>query len=507
MTHPAAGLKEFHWMNRMPQYFPALDSFPAFILFIVAMVCSPSLAANSVSAHMKISAQAEHALSGSGTTVVLVGLSVPGRSSPHSPTTGKRQIADLQARVVAAVSGTGFELLHSYRTVPYITAKVSRTGVKRLAGHPEVRAIGRDIPVEGATAQSAVFIGADRVVDELGVTGVGVTVGLIDSGIDTFHPDLDKAVVDGFHFLDAGQDTGSAINDENGHGTHLAGVITSNGTNFAPRGIAPDSKLVVIKALDATLNGHTSDIVSGIDWIVDNHANFPELKFINMSIVITDPLTICPCDQLAVPGQRGYELAYELFMDAVNRAMGAGILIVASAGNDGDSGDHRAPGCFTPIMSVGAIYDAAFTRAPPQGFSDFSDPLLGGAGFTSCVDNNVSAGDLACFSSRGPCVDYVAPGYLISGPASSVIEPFPNPPGRLASFGTSVSAAHVTGVLALIQAADPGMDAFEISNIMFDRADDFPDPGNPLVHYKNVNAYNAVGSITNAAADKWTIFY
>ena len=220
-----------------------------------------------------------------GTAKVIVELQTPRPAARGL--FSRAEVTQIQASAVKSLEGSGVKVYRRLATVPYVYAQVDGAGLERLAASSAVRSIGADIAVTGALAESAVAIGAKQVVDRYGAVGWdgrGAVVGLIDSGIDLTHPDLADALVTGVRFLDQATTPTTDVQDDNGHGTMLAGVITSDGL-VAPRGIAPASRLVVIKVLDSQGMGYISDVVSGLDWIVEHHAEFPALKFVNFSVV------------------------------------------------------------------------------------------------------------------------------------------------------------------------------------------------------------------------------
>ena len=145
-------------------------------------------------------------------------------------------------------------------------AIVPDAALDRLASRPEVAAISLDRAVRGTMDRTTSATGARWVVEHLGVTGAGVGVATIDSGVSPWHEDLDGRVV---HFADFVNAQPFAY-DDYGHGTHVAGIIAGSGqrSNGAQRGLAPGAHLVVLKALDVTGNGFTSNVIAAIDYAI-----------------------------------------------------------------------------------------------------------------------------------------------------------------------------------------------------------------------------------------------
>jgi len=179
--------------------------------------------------------------------------------------------------------------------------------------------------------------------------GQAVRVAIIDTGIDYTHPDLKDNYAGGYNVVAKSNDP----MDDQGHGTHVAGTIAAvrNGTGVV--GVAPRARLYAVKVLGSDGSGSYANIISGIEWAIDNHMNV-----INMSL-----------------GGGGYLQAMH---DEIKAARDAGITIVCAAGNDG--GDVNYPAKYPETIAVSA--------------SDSSDKL-------------------AYFSSRGDEITVIAPGVNI----------------------------------------------------------------------------------------------
>lgn len=181
-------------------------------------------------------------------------------------------------------------------------------------------------------------------------TGNQVRVAVVDTGIDTAHPDL--KVYGGINTIAPKK----SYKDDNGHGSHVAGTIAALSNKVGVIGVAFDARLYSVKVLAANGSGFLSDVIEGIDWCIKN-----DIQIINMSL--------------------GTSQDEDLFHEAVTRAYNAGIFTVAAAGNSG-------PGENT------VNYPAKYPEVVAVGASDKED-------------------NIAYFSSRGPEVDLVAPGVNI----------------------------------------------------------------------------------------------
>ncbi|WP_169507501.1 S8 family peptidase [Paenibacillus harenae] len=229
--------------------------------------------------------------------------------------------------------------------------------------------------------------------------GKSIKVAVIDTGIAK-HSDL--LIAGGVNTINNG-----SYADDNGHGTHVAGILASIGASGKIAGTAPEVELFAVKALDRDGEGYLSDIVEGIDWCIQN-----KMQVINMSFGL-----------LSSEGSG-------ILRNAVKRAFKKGIIIVASAGNSGSSsGKIDEPASFPETISV-----AASTR---------SDQIAG-------------------FSSRGKGISITAPGENISST-------WLNGKYRTVS-GTSMASPHIAGGAALLLAGKPGLSPAAVKSKLQQRA-------------------------------------
>jgi len=218
-------------------------------------------------------------------------------------------------------------------------------------------------------------------------TGSMIRVAILDSGIDLDHPDLWRNIKGGINTLKPHK----SPDDDNGHGTHLAGTVAAIDNDFGVIGIGPEVSLYAVKVLNKKGIGWLSDLIEALDWCISN-----EIQVVNMSF--------------------GSLEENQSFHDAIIKVYQAGITMVASAGNNGeDSGLIEYPALYPETIAVSAIDE----------------------------DDN-----FASFSSLGPQIDITAPGVDICSTCKKGFY-------RTLS-GTSMSAAHVTGTVALILTTFPG---------------------------------------------------
>jgi len=231
-------------------------------------------------------------------------------------------------------------------------------------------------------------INADKV-QAANTTGKGVRVAVIDTGVDYNHPDLVDVYSGGFNVLSNSTDP----MDDNGHGTHCAGILAATGSSNGIYGTAPGVSLYAVKVLSDKGEGRVSDVIEGIFWAKNN-----SMQVASMSL-----------------GTAGDSQALH---DAVDEASADGVLIVVAAGNNGvasGSGD---------TMKYPAKYDSVLSVAAVNKYNH-----------------------RASWSSTGSQLDVSAPGVNIR----STI-----PGAAYATYsGTSMAAPHVAGVAALVYSAHP----------------------------------------------------
>jgi serine protease AprX len=317
----------------------------------------------------------------------------------------------------------------------------------RVADDADVDKLSGDLPVQAHMAVTNVAIGSDQVHKDGWASGMkalagnGVGVALIDSGVATM-PQLSKRIAARLDFTD-GHGNG---NDDNGHGTHLAGIIAGGALQAKGEtlGVAPQATLVSLRVLDARGRGYVSDVIEAIDWAIANRVQF-NIQVINLSLgaPVLQSWREDPLDQ------------------AVERAYRAGIVVVTAAGNLGKDangqalrGGITAPGNSPYAITVGALN----TKGTPWRSDD----------------------EVAGYSSRGPTAidglikpDLVAPGNKIQSlmaPNSTIAREHPElvigtgADARLQLSGTSMAAAVVTGAVAVLK--ERGFNARQIRPIL-----------------------------------------
>jgi len=212
-------------------------------------------------------------------------------------------------------------------------------------------------------------------------TGATIRVAILDTGIDLDHPDLLDNIKGSVNLIKPKKDA----DDDNGHGTHVAGVIAACDNDIGVIGTGPEIYLYAVKVLDKKGKGWLSDLIEGLEWCIQN-----EVQVVNMSL--------------------GSSADNQSFYEAIVNAYETGITLVAAAGNNGESGGS---------LDYPAMYEETIAASAVDQFCQF-----------------------APFSSFGPEIDIAAPGVDIK---STYMRG-----SYMIMSGTSMAAAHVTGVVALI---------------------------------------------------------
>ncbi len=261
-------------------------------------------------------------------------------------------------------------------------------------------------------------IGADQVWDS--VTGAGVNVAIVDTGLDFNHGDLNP---DANCYVNS--EIGTSCQDDNGHGTHVAGIVAAlRGNDLDVVGVAPDATLHAVKVLDSSGWGLDSWVVAGLQWVLDDGT----IGVVNMSL----GAKLSELDEDPKPATCD-ESVYGPVFSAMETA---GIVVVVSAGNDrNDDVENRAPAGCSKVITV------ASTTAED------------GSQRSSC---GVKRDTASAFTTDGDGVEISAPGSKKedwrscgSGKLTGILS-LALGGGTTKMSGTSMSAPHVTGVAALV---------------------------------------------------------
>lgn len=282
-----------------------------------------------------------------------------------------------------------------------------------ISADREVQAIGT-VPVTGT---DVVPTGVRRV--DAGTTTTAqqastVAIAVIDTGVDLSHPDLNAR--NGKNCIN----TALTANDDNGHGSHVAGTIGARNNGAGVVGVAPDSVIYAVKVLNSAGSGTWSQVICGIDWVTANAATLG-IKVANMSLIGS--------------GRNDNNCGasnFDALHLAICRSVNAGVTYAVAAGNSPVDFATSAPASYPEALTVTAMSD--------------SDGAPGGTGGPPTLCAGETDDKFATFSSFAVAQTEIA--HTISGPGVCIRSTYMN--GGYATFsGTSMATPHVAGITAL----------------------------------------------------------
>ena len=260
-----------------------------------------------------------------------------------------RYLVKLKGSIGNAVGKAGGNVLHTLGSVGGLSIEVPEAAIEGLKRNPNVEYIRADIriqaiakggkgggkkpPKDDPTPEPSEVL--EWNVDQIDAekawsysTGAGSKVAVVDTGIDKDHPDLAENIAGGRNYVRKGRKLSTGKwDDDNGHGTHVAGIIAALDNEIGVIGVAPEAQLYGVKVLDSRGNGWMGDLIAALEWAVTNN-----MDVVNMSLSASegDPLLESACQSAA----------------------DAGILLVAASGNNG--GQVQFPAQYGSVIAVGA---------------------------------------------------------------------------------------------------------------------------------------------------------
>lgn len=307
---------------------------------------------------------------------------------------------EVSEKVIQQADG---EISMEFENLSVAAVTISDTGIQELKKDSSILRIEQDVLVKTKTQVLDWGIQSMEIplAWQTGYNGKGVKVAVIDSGISS-HSDL--LISGGASFVDYT----SSYEDDNGHGTHVAGIIRATDNSFGIKGVASGVDLYAVKTMNQDGEAYLSKVIAGIDWAIENN-----MDIINLSLSTQS-------DSL-------------VFKNIVDKAYQNGILIVAASGNDGTGfGDTvDFPARYSSVIAVGAIDQQ---------------------------------NRLAAFSSTGPSVEVVAPGV-------SILSTYLNG-SYARMNGTSMAAPFISGYLALLKQAYPTLSNYQLRSLLINHTKD-----------------------------------
>lgn len=324
-------------------------------------------------------------------------------------------VEDVEIKATKMAEEHGILIKHVYKhALKGFSAMIPPHKIDKIKNDPMVRFVEQDKMVQAFQSSQIIPTGINRIDAERTVKRtVNVDIAVIDTGIDKKHPDL--YVYKGVTCLGAGRPGG---NDDNGHGTHVAGIAAAKDNDIGVVGVAPGARLWSVKVLDKYGSGTLSCVIAGIDYVTQ-HAD--EIEVANMSLG-------CRCSTPAGD-------------TALNSSVAAGVTYIVAAGNEASDVKDFWPASNPNVITVSAIAD--------------SDGRCGSLG-----SNTIYGGDdtFANFSNYGSGVDIAAPGVYIYSTYKG---------GKYATMsGTSMASPHVAGAAALYKASNQSATPSEVKDYL-----------------------------------------
>jgi subtilisin family serine protease len=364
-------------------------------------------------------------------------------------TTGRSQIQQhvetIQNTVLQAPTSGSLTVLHRYQNVFGFSAMADREAIFSLVKEGAVVRIEAMPLLYKMDVESHEQAHVNSV-HQSGFTGKGVTIAIIDDGIDASHAAFggsaawphDK-ILGGYDFADYDDDPRIDCAAQS-HGTAVAGVAAGNGGGVL--GTAPDAQLVFLKIQSADTCGDEAldgDVLAAIDWVLTNQERYG-IDTISMSF--GGMAFASACDSMSP------------FRQAVDAAHDAGLILFAAAGNEAQSDAISHPACLSNIISVGAVYDDS----------------LGDARFNNCTDMHTHADLVTCYSNSAGILNILAPAHCAyTAKAGGGIE--------VCFGGTSSATPFAAGVAAtLLEAADYPLNNDQMRRLLVDSGVAISDP-------------------------------
>lgn len=364
----------------------------------------------------------------------------------------------------AALEARGAVVTFAPHHFPLLVARAPADRVASLLDAPGVVLVEKNDEIRPLLKESVPLTGAPQAWQKYATTGKGIVIAVLDDGAFEQHPDLQPKLAG--HFDASMPNTPIprpggfeplAPAGEEGHGTHVAGTIVGGGQQSSGvyKGVAPDARFVNVKVFSAPNQTNSDIVIRGLDWVLDN-ADAMGIRVASLSL-----------------GGRASD-GKDALSRAVDVAVDKGMIVVAAVGNAGPNAKTvTSPGAAAKAITVGAVDK----QKRVAGFSS-RGPTLDGR-----VKPDIMAPGVNIVSTVPPASTGTFNGFL-SGGRSAFYGPL---------SGSSMATPHVSGAVALMLQANPGLTPFEVKQILLVTAQDLGAAGSDNdTGYGFMNAVAAV---------------
>jgi len=421
----------------------------------------------------------------------------------------KLLISNAQKKLLSLLPKKHFRPLRIYKNLWAVSGYIDQQGISILEKSNKVKRIEYVTELKKHLDVSTILIDSKIVNNDFGYTGEGIGVCVIDTGIDASHPAFSGRIVYQHCFCEDviddqiigccpnWLDEDDSAQDDDGHGTHVTGIIAAEGIVQDPfgdlvQGVAPKAKIIAIKVMDKDGHGKIDDVASAIDLCIDLSIEKKDeynIRIINLSLGEYVEASE-ECDD-------GSKLS-----DAIKRAHNNNLVIFASSGNDAikdPNANLNRPACLEQVISVGSVYKINYLSLSWGEDCPWWNPLCND---TTCTDSSPDIDVVGCFSNSTNQLDILAPGAIIY---STVIRGEGDKMDSLkcsmnqyidskdydCAGGTSQAAPHASGVAALMLEANPYLTPDDIAKILKNTGPEVTDPKSGITRHR-IDAYEAV---------------
>ncbi|MBU0481338.1 MAG: S8 family serine peptidase [Proteobacteria bacterium] len=337
-----------------------------------------------------------------------------GVESPRSPagrSLRKMRLKQVKLNALQQLPPGKFRTLRDYSQLPLSHLEfASLEALQALDTIPGVQAVFENTPLHLHLAESIPLLRRPSTFD-YGFTGENTSVGIVDTGVDFTRSAFGSCTAPGVPAdcrVVANVDIAPEDHtpDAHGHGSNVAGIVV---------GTADKTGVIALDVFDG-LSSSDVYVLGAINWAIENQTTY-HIAALNISLGNGVEYATACSNRFTNP-----------YVSAAQSATAAGIILVASAGNENYTNGLSRPACTPDIVSVGAVYDNN----------------IGGRQWSVCTDSTTQADQVPCFSNSASYLDILAPGALITAGGSTM-------------GGTSQAAPHVAGALAIVKSAFPGL--------------------------------------------------